>query len=256
MDRQDDGVTDYKFDDAIATRSYRPELPAANIAVRTTDRCGSHQQHAASGARSSRDNLHMRQPATAHGKRRTQQQGEPAHAAARHSTRQAAHAAAVRTCMYGGQQQHAASGARSSSENLHMRQPSATRGKRRTHQQREPARAAASSSTRQAAHAPAVQTCTCGSQQQHAARDARTSSSNLHVRRLAAARVMRQRSATAHSGHTVKRQAENTQPAAKGPPHAASALASGTRRTRSQQPECCIEHVQTPQRLSTMKCQS
>ena len=75
MDRQDDGVTDYKFDDAIATRSYRPELPAANIAVRTIDRCGSHQQHTASGARSSRDNLHMRQPATAHGKRRTQQQG-------------------------------------------------------------------------------------------------------------------------------------------------------------------------------------
>ena len=103
MDRQDDGVTDYKFDDAIATRSYRPELPAANIAVRTTDRCGSHQQHAASGARSSRDNLHMRQPATARGKRRTQQQGEPAHAAASSSTRQAAHAPAgsTRSCTCG-----------------------------------------------------------------------------------------------------------------------------------------------------------
>ena len=102
MDRQDDGVTDYKFDDAIATRSYRPELPAANIAVRTTDRCGSHQQHAASGARSSRDNLHMRRPAAARGKRRTHQQSKPARVAASSSMRSETHAPAVRTYTCGG----------------------------------------------------------------------------------------------------------------------------------------------------------
>ena len=162
MDRQDDGVTDYKFDDAIATRSYRPELPAANIAVRTTDRCGSHQQHAASGARSSRENLHMRQPATARGRQRTQQQCEPACTAASSSTRQAAHAVAVRTCTCVSHQQHAASGARNSSENLHVRRPAAARGKRRTHQQSKPARVAASSSMRSETHAPAVRTYTCG----------------------------------------------------------------------------------------------
>ena len=75
-----------------------------------------------------------------------------------------------RTHTCGGQQQHAAGGTRTSRGNLPVRQPAAARGRRRTHQQGEPARAAASSSTRrEAAHAQAVGPCPCGDQQQHAA---------------------------------------------------------------------------------------
>ena len=66
--------------------------------------------------------------------------------------------------------------------------------------------------------------CICGSQQQHAVGGTRTSSGNLPMRRPAAAR-----------GGNREQQ------------HATSAVASGTRRTRSQQPECCTEKVQTPQ---------